>query len=208
MAWSLSCFNNKKHYAIFLCWCLHFCNKMEKIRNEIGVTNKEKWHSAFCCWNRKATMPFQDWTYFRFSCRCFSGTQGRFGWYIQPAQTGGHSCISLFTRASIFFLANCLIWIFICMPSFQFWQREMDSVIASAVNAATNPCSMEGAIWTLANRIAKIFRSNNNQRTDVFAALNSSVDQWMLSLLTGAIHKIVASETIVKKSNARPVWKT
>ena len=20
MAWSLSCFNNKKHYAIFLCW--------------------------------------------------------------------------------------------------------------------------------------------------------------------------------------------
>ena len=30
-------------------YCLHFCNKMEKIRNEIGVTNKEKWHSAFCC---------------------------------------------------------------------------------------------------------------------------------------------------------------
>ena len=181
---------------------------MEKTCNKIGVNNKEKWHDAFCCWNRKATMPSQDWTYFRFSCRCFSGTQGRSGWYIQPAHPGGHSCISFFTRASIFFLANCLTWIFICMPSFQFWQREMDSVIASAVNAATNPCSMEGAIWTSTNKIAKIFRINNNQRTAVFAALNSSVDQWMLLLLTGAIHKIVASETIVKKSNALPVQKT
>ena len=27
MAWSLSCFNRKKHHVIFLCWQLRFCYK-------------------------------------------------------------------------------------------------------------------------------------------------------------------------------------
>ena len=47
--------------------------------------------------------------FLRYTGGCFSDTRGRCGWYNHPVQAGGHSCISLFTRTSIFFLTNSLI---------------------------------------------------------------------------------------------------
>lgn len=53
----------------------------------------------------------------------------------------------------------------------------MNSVMASAANAADKPCSIEGAICNFINKIAKAFRINSNQRIAVFTILSSHSDQ-------------------------------